>query len=272
MAHSLKKGKVYLIGAGPGDPDLLTLKGARLLASADVVLHDALVGAEILRMIPSTAEVIDVGKRAGKKLLTQDEINALLVANARKHAVVIRLKGGDPSIFGRAAEEIAALREAGIAYEIIPGVTAALSAAAAAGISLTDRRIASQVLFSTFSRREDGNAMDWGGVTPATTLVLYMPGPDYAEVSERLRANEMPADLPCVIVSHISGPQQHVRWTTIARLASAEKLPAPALLIVGRVAQQQAAELAESVWPRVASSVAMGRDPHHKPQKWIPVI
>jgi uroporphyrin-III C-methyltransferase len=246
-------GKVYLIGAGPGDPELLTIKAARLIAAADVVLHDSLVGSEILRMIPSTAQVINVGKRAGKKLLTQDEVNSLLVANARKHAIVVRLKGGDPSIFGRAAEEIIALREAAITYEVVPGVTAALSAAAAAGISLTDRRIASQVLFSTFSRREDGNAMDWSGVTPATTLVLYMPGRDYAEVAARLQEGAMPADLPCVIVSNISSPQQQIRWSTVAALAAEENLPAPSLLIVGRVASGQASELRKSLWPRAAA-------------------
>ena len=253
MAESAKVGKVYLIGAGPGDPELLTLKAARLIAEADVVLHDALVGPEILRMIPPSAEIIDVGKRARKKLLTQDEINSLLVANAHKHAIVIRLKGGDPSIFGRAAEEITALREARIAYELVPGVTAALSAAAAAGISLTDRRVASQVLLTTFSRREDGNDMDWGGVTPATTLVLYMPGRDYVEVSARLRENAMPADLPCVIVSNISSPQQQVRWSTVASLATEDNLPAPSLLIVGRVASHQASELAQALWPRTAA-------------------
>jgi len=268
-------GKVYLIGAGPGDPDLLTVKAARLIASADVVLHDSLVGTEILRMIPSTAEIIDVGKRAGKKLLTQDEINSLLIANAREYSIVLRLKGGDPSIFGRAAEEISALHEAGIAYEIVPGVTAAVSAAAAAGISLTDRRIASQVLFSTFSRREDGNAphpsMDWGGVTPATTLVLYMPGPNYAEVSARLRENAMPSDLPCVIVSHISTPQEQIRWTTVGKLATEEKLPAPALLIVGRVASQQTAELAEQFWTKDSVVVAQHAAPELK-VKGISVI
>lgn len=246
-------GKVYLIGAGPGDPELLTLKAARLIAAADVVLHDSLVGRQILRMIPPSAEIVDVGKRAGHKLLTQDEINSLLIANARKHDTVVRLKGGDPSIFGRAAEEITALREASIAYELVPGVTAALSAAAAAGISLTDRRIASQVLFTTFSRREDGNRMDWGGVTPATTLVLYMPGRDFKEVSTQLREGAMPEDLPCVIVSNISSAGQQIRWSTIAALAAEEDLPAPSLLIVGRVATQQASELAQSLWPAVAA-------------------
>src|SRR5262249_28914407 len=142
MPQTVAHGKVYLIGAGPGDPDLLTVKAARMIRLADVVLHDSLVGDEILRMSPRGAQVVDVGKRAGKKLLTQGEINSLLVANARRYLIVVRLKGGDPGIFGRAAEEISALREVGIDYEIVPGVTSALSAAAAAGISLTDRRIA----------------------------------------------------------------------------------------------------------------------------------
>src|SRR5258708_3713675 len=142
-------GKVYLIGAGPGDPELLTLKAARLLARADVVLHDALVSDAVLAMISPAAEIINVGKRAGQKLLTQDEINALLVSFGRKRPTVVRLKGGDPSIFGRAGEEIEALRRAGIEYEIVPGISAALGAAAAAGISLTDRRVASQIRLTT---------------------------------------------------------------------------------------------------------------------------
>jgi uroporphyrin-III C-methyltransferase len=241
-------GKVYLIGAGPGDPELLTLKAARLLAGADVVLYDALVSKAVLAMISPAAELINVGKRAGHKLLTQDEINALLVSYGRTRPVVVRLKGGDPSIFGRAGEEIEALRRAGMEYEIVPGISAALGAAAAAGISLTDRRVASQILLTTFSRGIDGSAMDWGCVTSSTTLVLYMPGADYAEVSERLIAGGLPADLPCVIVSHASGSQQQVRWSTVAGLASEEKLPAPALLIVGRVASRDVAEISAQFW------------------------
>jgi len=241
-------GKVYLVGAGPGDPELLTLKAARILASANVVLHDALVSSEILARVSSSAKVVDVGKRHGKKLLTQDEINALLVSYAASHDVVVRLKGGDPSIFGRAGEELQALRGANVDFEVVPGVTAALSAAAAAGISLTDRRIASQVLFTTFSRGVDGNAMEWGCLTPATTLVLYMPGPDYAEVSRQLVEAGLPGDLPCAIVSHISGAQQQVRETCVRALAAEEKLPAPALMIVGRVASHQAREIGEAFW------------------------
>jgi uroporphyrin-III C-methyltransferase len=242
------RGKVYLVGAGPGDPEMLTLKAARLLTSADVVLHDALVSREVLAMISSAAEIINVGKRAGQKLLTQDEISALLVSIGRTRSIVVRLKGGDPSIFGRAGEEIEALRGAGIEYEIVPGISAALGAAAAAGISLTDRRAASHILLTTFSRGTDGSAMDWGCVTSTTTLVLYMPGADYADVSQRLLDGGLPADLPCVIVSQATGAQQQVRWSSVARLASEERLPAPALLIVGRVASRDVAELSAEFW------------------------
>jgi uroporphyrin-III C-methyltransferase len=241
-------GKVYLVGAGPGDPELLTLRAARLLAGADVVLHDALVSAAVLAMISPAAEIINVGKRAGHKLLTQDEINSLLVSFAQTRQTVVRLKGGDPAIFGRAGEEIEALRRAGIEYEIVPGISAVLGAAAAAGISLTDRRVASQILLTTFSRGIDGTVMDWGCVTSTTTLVLYMPGADYAEVSERLLGGGLPADLPCVIVSHATDLRQEVRWSSVVQLAREERLPAPALLIVGRVASRDVAEISASFW------------------------
>jgi uroporphyrin-III C-methyltransferase len=245
------RGKVYLVGAGPGDPELLTVKAERLLARADVVLHDALVSEGVLAKISAAAEIINVGKRAGQKLLTQDEINALLVSFGQSHATVVRLKGGDPSIFGRAGEEIEALRAAGIEYEIVPGISAALGAAAAAGISLTDRRVASQILLTTFSRGIDGSPMDWGNVTSTTTLVLYMPGANYAEVSERLLDCGLAVDLPCVVVSHATGVQQQVRWSSVGRLGSEQKLAAPALLIVGRVASQDVAEISANYWGRL---------------------
>jgi uroporphyrin-III C-methyltransferase len=241
-------GKVYLVGAGPGDPDLLTVRAVRLLERATVVLHDSLVSREVLQRIASGAEIIDVGKRCGQKLLTQEEINALLVSYAASHEAVIRLKGGDPLIFGRAGEEIEALRKAGVDFEVVPGITAALGAAAAAGISLTDRRAASQVVITTFSRGADSSAMDWGVVTSATTLVLYMPGAEYAEVAQRLRAAGMPGDLPCVIVSHATGSQQQVCWTSVAGLPLERRLPAPALLIVGRVAAQKVREISAAHW------------------------
>jgi len=241
-------GKVYLVGAGPGDPELLTVKAAGLLARSSIVFHDSLVSHEILQLVARDAEVIDVGKRCGQKLLTQGEINSLLVSAVRNHDVVVRLKGGDPLIFGRAGEEIEALRDAGVEFEVVPGITAALGAAAAARISLTDRRAASQVLISTFSRRTEGTLMDFSAITSTTTLALYMPGPDYAEVAHRLREGGLPDDLPCVIVSNATGAEQQIRWTTVARLAHEEKLPAPALMIIGRVASRKVREIGRSLW------------------------
>jgi uroporphyrin-III C-methyltransferase len=241
-------GKVYLVGAGPGDPGLLTVKAARLLERATLVLHDSLVSHEVLQLIPPTAEIIDVGKRCGHKLLTQDEINSLLVSHAARHEAVIRLKGGDPLIFGRAGEEIEALRDAGIAYDVVPGITAALGAAAAAGVSLTDRRAASQVVIATFSRGSEASKMNWAAVTNSTTLVLYMPGADYSEVAHSMLDADLPHDLPCMIVSNATSPLQRICWTTVAGLAREARLPAPALLIVGRVAAHRVHEISAEFW------------------------
>jgi len=241
-------GKVYLVGAGPGDPELLTVKAARLLSRANIVFHDSLVSREVLQLVARGAEIIDVGKRCGKKLLTQEEINALLASAAASHEIVIRLKGGDPLIFGRAGEEIEALRNAGVDFEIVPGITAALGAAAAAGVPLTDRRAASQIVFATFSRDPENTAMDWSSITSTTTLALYMPGPDYSEVARRLLDAGLSSDLPCVIVSSATTPQQQIRWSALARLSHEEKLPAPALLIIGRVAAQRVQQITEKFW------------------------
>jgi uroporphyrin-III C-methyltransferase len=242
-------GKAYLIGAGPGDPELVTVKALRLLGRATVVLHDSLVSREVLQLIGGEAQVIDVGKRCGKNLFTQDEINALLVSYAARDGIVIRLKGGDPLIFGRAGEEIEALRNAGLDFEVVPGITAALGAAAAAGVSLTDRRAASQVVIATFSRGLEATALNWAAVTTDTTLVLYMPGAEYAEVAQRLRDAGLPDDFPCVIVSNATTARQQIRHTSVAALAQEQRLPAPALLIVGRVAAPQAQELGSRFWP-----------------------
>jgi len=237
------KGTVYLVGGGPGDPELLTLKAAKILGRADVVLHDALVSREVLALAAAEAELIDVGKRCGRKLLTQEEINALMVSYAKSYEVVVRLKGGDPLLFGRAGEEIAALREAGVEFEIVPGITAGFGAAAAAGFSLTDRRVASQVLFTTIQRDTENRSIQWGGISSTTTLVLYMPGTDYARVMQQLRDAGWPDDMPCAIVSHASGKDQEIRSTILAKLADAGALPAPAIMVVGRVV----AEVAEQI-------------------------
>lgn len=241
-------GKVYLVGAGPGDPEQLTLKAARILAQADIVLHDSLVSTAVLQLVSPHAKVIDVGKRCGMKLLTQDEINSLLVSYAASHNSVVRLKGGDPTVFGRAGEEIEDLRKSRVDFEIVPGVTAALSAAAAAGISLTDRRAASQILITTFSRGKNANSMDWSTITSTTTMAIYMPGSNYADVSAWLREGGLPNDMPCVIVSHALSPSQQIRWSNISALEREAKLPAPALLIVGRVAAQKYSEIATTIW------------------------
>ena len=231
-----RNGKVYLVGAGPGDPELLTLKAFKLLAEAEVVLYDSLVSREVLALISGEALLVDVGKRAGKKLLTQDEINRLLVNYAKQGKLVIRLKGGDPLLFGRAGEEIEALRRAAIEFEIVPGITAAIGAAASAKMSLTDRRVASQVLFTTFSRGETGNWLNWAAITPETTIAIYMPGTHYGEVAERLIENGISAETPCVIVSHATRAEQRVRCSNLMALSDGDQLPAPSLLLVGRVA------------------------------------
>ena len=249
-------GKVYFIGAGPGDPDLLTRKAWKILASAEIVLHDALVAPEILRLAPAGAMVSDVGKRCGQKSITQEELHALMVRHAADGHTVVRLQGGDPLIFGRAGEEIAALREAGIDFEIVPGVTAASAAAAAAQISLTHRKLASQVIFLSAHRRSGEDAPDWEGL-PVTdaTLVIYMPGGKYEEIAQRLRAAGYAEDAACLIVSRASTPGQAIVQTDLASLPQVREaaVPAPALLIIGEVTRTEAHELA-AAWPRAARS------------------
>ncbi|MFB3917212.1 MAG: uroporphyrinogen-III C-methyltransferase [Terriglobales bacterium] len=230
-------GKVFLVGAGPGDPELLTVKALRLLGRADVVLHDALVSQAILDLIRPGATVIDIGKRCGRKLLTQEEIDSLLVFHASTAGAVIRLKGGDPTIFGRAAEEIETLVEAGVDYEIVPGITSALASAAAAGVSLTDRRFASSVVFTTAHRQAGAAGVEWDKlVTSNSTLAMYMPGNNYARLSAQLRAAGLKADTPCVVLSAAGCPTQQVLRTTLLALPRDSALPAPALVIVGRCA------------------------------------
>lgn len=230
-------GKVYLVGAGPGDPELLTLRAARLLQDADVVLHDALVSQEILSSI-TTSRVIDIGKRCGKKLLTQDEINSLLIAYAAECEVVVRLKGGDPSIFGRAGEEIAALVEANVSFEIVPGVTSAIAGAAAAGISLTDRRFAASIVFTTAHRGRGAEAIAWDRlVTSHSTLAIYMPGRDYKGLAAQLSDAGLDAQTPCTVISHAGCQTQQVRYSDLNSLHLLEILPAPSLLIVGECAR-----------------------------------
>ena len=229
-------GKVYLIGAGPGDPELLTVKAARLLRNADAVLHDDLVSQEILSLIPASAKTINVGKRCGTKSIRQEEINFLMIALASADSQVVRLKSGDPMIFGRAGEEIQALRSAGVAYEVVPGITSALGAAASVEIPLTDRRSASAVVFMTGHLASGKEQEDWSRLANSgATLVLYMPGNQYQETSARLTDAGVSPETSCVLISRASTPQQKVYRTTIQELAESPRLPAPVLLVVGDV-------------------------------------
>jgi uroporphyrin-III C-methyltransferase len=229
-------GKVYLVGAGPGDPELLTRKAWRILQSANVVLHDDLVSAEILAILPPTAQKVNVGKRCGAKGISQDEINALMVQLAREGKIVARLKSGDPLLFGRAGEEIDALRRNGIDAEVVPGVTAALGAAASAQISLTDRRNASRVVFVTAHREGGTGLKNEPHVGADTTYVIYMPGHRYAELSAELQAAGIGADVPCVVISRATTRDEAIFRTTVAQLPECPAAISPSLLVVGAVA------------------------------------
>jgi uroporphyrin-III C-methyltransferase len=228
------KGKVYLVGAGPGDPELLTVKALRLLESANVVLHDDLVAPEILKLIPSTAQVQNVGKRCGTKTMRQEEINFLLVTLAASGLQVVRLKSGDPLIFGRAGEEMEALRRSNIAYEIVPGVTSALGAAAAAGIPLTHRQTSSTLVLTAGHRASENFDEEWSQFAGAdSTLVVYMPGHDYAGIADRLVTAGFAQETPCAIISRATTPHQQVHYTTISSLHQSPRLAAPTLLVIG---------------------------------------
>ena len=230
------KGTVYLVGAGPGDPELLTLKAVRLLRTADAVLHDDLVAPEILRHVPSTAQIHNVGKRCGTKQIKQEQINFLMIALAEAGLQVVRLKGGDPMIFGRAGEEIESLRRANIPFEVVPGITSALGTAASAGFSLTHRDISSAVVLTTVHHAPDHEDADWSKlVSSNATLVIYMPGRNFEAVSRRLVNAGLDPATPCLVVSRATTPQQQAHATTVHDLPQAPQLPAPTLLIVGEV-------------------------------------
>jgi uroporphyrin-III C-methyltransferase len=235
------KAKVYLVGAGPGDPELLTLKALRLLRTAEAVLHDDLVAPEILKLIPPTAQIYNVGKRCGKKKILQGEINGLMVALASSGLRVVRLKGGDPLIFGRAGEEIESLRRSNIPFEIVPGVTSALGAAARAQIPLTHRRASSALVLMTAHRASENrapekDATDWSKlVTSGATLVIYMPGQDYSDIARRLIAAGLAGETPCAIISRATTKSQQTHRTTVLDLRRAPQLAAPTLLVVGDV-------------------------------------
>lgn len=236
MMDKRMKGKVYLVGAGPGDPELLTLKALRVLRTADAVLHDDLVASEILKLIPPTAQVHNVGKRCGKKKILQEEINYLMIALAETGLRVVRLKSGDPLIFGRAGEEIESLHRANIPFEIVPGVTSAMGAAAAAQIPLTHRRASSALVFLTAHQAQGSEAANWSTLAGSgATLVIYMPGQNYAAVATKLSGAGLASDTPCAVISRATTPQHRAHRSTLAELSRSPKLSAPTLLVVGEV-------------------------------------
>lgn len=237
--HTQSTGFVWLIGAGPGASDLITVRALRVLQGAEAVVYDELANADLLKSAPANCELHSVGKRAGRHNATQDEINALLVSLAQAGKKVVRLKGGDPLVFGRAGEEIEALRAAGLPYEIVPGVTAATAAAAAAGLPLTHRDHSSAVVFVTGHQcAANTDAFDWHALAKLrATLCFYMGVRRLPEIARNLLAHGMPPATPLALISQATLPAQKI---TITRLDAAEKISPdgivpPALVVIGDV-------------------------------------
>ncbi|MGI8958215.1 MAG: uroporphyrinogen-III C-methyltransferase [Bryobacteraceae bacterium] len=239
-------GKVYILGAGPGDPELLTLKAARILGMADVILHDELVNLAILQHVRPGTIIENVGKRSGCKHYPQNAINAAMVLHARQGQCVARLKGGDPSLFGRLGEELGALRAACIDFEIVPGITAAVACAAEAAIPLTDRHSASSVMFLSGHSCTANLQPDWeAAVQSGSTIALYMPG-DCALVAQRLIRAGLRGDTPCAIVANASLRTEQVFRAKLDQIGDTRVEGSPKLMIIGEVAR--VAEIRATVW------------------------
>ena len=232
-------GKVYLVGAGPGNPDLLTLRAARLLGEAEVVVYDRLVGTGIVELAPRTAQRIFVGKARSNHALPQEEINALLVRLAFEGRRVVRLKGGDPFVFGRGGEEAEALAAHGIAFEVVPGITAATGIAAYAGIPLTHRDHAQAVTFVTGHLKDGTMNLDWAALArPGQTVVIYMGLLGLPILAHELIAHGLPASTPAAVVQQGTTANQRVITGTLATLpglAFDARLEPPTLIVVGSV-------------------------------------
>ena len=240
MNAAAQPGTVYLAGAGPGDPNLLTLRVLRLLETADLVLPDDLVSAEILSLAHSGAEIIPVGKRCGQPRITQAEIHALMLDAARAGRSVLRLKSGDPLIFGRAGEEIGALREAQIPFEIVPGITTAFAAAARLRTPLTDRSAASKLILATAHHAADKMDLKpkWTGALPEeATLVIYMPGRKFRALAQDLISSGISGETPCVAISKATAADEQVYISTLSELDDAAVGPAPVILLIGHAIQ-----------------------------------
>lgn len=238
-SSSAAKGFVWLVGAGPGAPDLITVRGLKLLQAAEAVVYDELASRDLLQHCAPGCEQHAVGKRAGHHSATQQEINALLVALGRAGKKVVRLKGGDPMIFGRAGEEIEALRGAGVAFEIVPGVTAATAAAAALGLPLTHRDCSSAVVFVTGHQcAANTGGLDWAALAQLrATICFYMGVRRLSEIAHNLIHQGMPIDTPLALISEATTPAQKITLATLgeASAIAPEKIASPALVVVGEV-------------------------------------
>jgi uroporphyrin-III C-methyltransferase/precorrin-2 dehydrogenase/sirohydrochlorin ferrochelatase len=238
------RGIVHLVGAGPGDPELLTLRAARLMREADVVVYDHLVSDAVLALVAHRAERIYAGKRQGCHALSQDDINRLLVALARRGKRVLRLKGGDPFVFGRGGEECEFLAGHGIAFEVVPGVTSASGASCCTGIPLTHREHAQSVIFVTGHLKDGSAALDWDVLArPRQTVVVYMGITRLAEICRELIAHGADADRPAVVIERATTPEQRVIAGTLRDLpdrATAAGIKPPSLIIVGEVVRLHA--------------------------------
>jgi uroporphyrin-III C-methyltransferase len=238
MPHDFAPGTVWLVGAGPGDPDLLTRKAERLIAAADIVFYDALVGPGVLDLIPAHVERVGVGKRSGRHSKDQRTINDLIAAAALSGQRVVRLKGGDPSIFGRSTEEIEHLAALGIATRVCPGITAASAAAASGGASLTLRGLARKLTFVTaHARADEALDLDWAALAaPDATLAVYMGRAAAGEVSRNLIAAGRAADTPVMVAVNVSLPTERIirgRLSALAFLVETIGENDPALLLIG---------------------------------------
>lgn len=230
-------GIVYLVGAGPGDPDLITVRGLTCLRRAEVLVHDRLVAPELLDEVSPRTLRIDVGKEAGNHRCPQEQINALLVEHAQKGRVVVRLKGGDPFVFGRGAEEALACAAAGVPWEVIPGVTSATSVPARAGIPVTHRGVATSFAVVTGHCLGD-DRVDWDALARVDTLLILMGLSRLGEVADRLRAHGRPASTPAAAISRGTLPDERVVVAPLEEIAAAaarEGLPTPVLIVVGEV-------------------------------------
>ena len=245
----MKTGTIYLVGAGPGDPDLLTLRAARLISQAQVIVHDGLVSSDILALASPKARLISVAKQRARHTLPQDQINALLVSEALAGHNVVRLKGGDPLIFGRGGEEAEDAHAAGVPVEIVPGISAANGAAAAAQIALTHRDAASIVSFVA-GQCKGLSDQDWSGLAgKGRTLVIYMGVKTAPQIAEKLMTDGLAPEMPVAVIENAARPEMRVVRGLLAglpELVEREAIKSPALIVIGEVTARGTAAIAQT--------------------------